>query len=99
MTAPKADHQVAAKRVLHYVKGTSDFGLLYTRSEDLTLLGYTDSDWACSVDDRKSTFGYVFSLGSGAVRWTSKKQQIVTLSSTEAECCGAVKAACKAIWL
>eukprot|EP00253_Pinus_taeda_P023530 PITA_23530 len=52
---------------------------------DPTLSGYTDSDWAGSVDDRKSTAGYVFSLGSGVVTWTSKKQQAVALSSTEAE--------------
>eukprot|EP00253_Pinus_taeda_P023353 PITA_23353 len=62
-------------------------------------IGYTDSDWAGSVDDRKSTAGYVFSLGSGAVTWTSKKQQAVAPSSTEAEYRGAVKASCEAVWL
>eukprot|EP00253_Pinus_taeda_P011800 PITA_11800 len=71
MLAPKADHCIAAKRVLRYVHGTPDYGLLYTRSSDPILSGYTDSDWAGSVDDRKSTTGYVFSLGSGAVTWTS----------------------------
>ncbi|XP_057823429.1 secreted RxLR effector protein 161-like [Cryptomeria japonica] len=73
MTTPKANHWVATKRVLHYVKGTSDYGLFYTKSHDPTLSGYTDLDWASSVDDRKSTSGYVFSLGSCAVIWTSKK--------------------------
>eukprot|EP00253_Pinus_taeda_P004507 PITA_04507 len=63
------------------------------------LSGYTDSDWAGSIDDRKSTTGYVFSLGSGAVTWTSKKQQAVALSSTKAEYRGAVKASCEAVWL
>ena len=85
MSAPKIDHWIAAKRVLRYVRGTSDYGLLYTRSSDPILSGYTDSDWVDSVDDRKSIVGYVFSLGSGAVTWTSKKQQAVALSSTEAE--------------
>ena len=99
MSAPKADHWIATKHALRYVKGTPDYGLLYTRSSDPTLSGYTDSDWAGSVDDRKSTVGYVFSLGSGAVTWTSKKQQAVALSSTEAEYRGAVKASCEAIWL
>eukprot|EP00253_Pinus_taeda_P001771 PITA_01771 len=60
---------------------------------------YTDSDWAGSVDDRKSTTGYVFSLGSGAVTWASKKQQAVALSSTEAKYRGAAKASCEAVWL
>eukprot|EP00253_Pinus_taeda_P002569 PITA_02569 len=66
---------------------------------DPILSDYTDFDWAGSVDDRKSTAEYVFSLGSGAVTWTSKKQQAVALSSTEAEYRGAVKASCEAIWL
>eukprot|EP00253_Pinus_taeda_P025809 PITA_25809 len=99
MSAPKADHWIAAKRVLRYVRGTSDYGLLYTRTSDPILSGYTDSDWAGSVDDRKSTAGYVFSLGSGVVTWTSKKQQAVALSSTEAEYRGTVKASCEAVWL
>eukprot|EP00253_Pinus_taeda_P016265 PITA_16265 len=66
---------------------------------DPILSGHTDSDWAGLVDDRKSIAGYVFSLGSGAVTWTSKKQQEVALSSTEAEYRGAVKASCEAVWL
>ena len=99
MSAPKADHWIAAKHVLHYVRGTPDYGLLYTQSSDPTLGGYTDSHWAGSVDDRKSIAGYVFSLGSGAVTWTSKKQQAVALSSTEAEYQGVVKASCEAVWL
>jgi hypothetical protein len=99
MTAPKVEHWTATKRVLRYVKGTLDFGILYNRSKDPRLCGYTDSDWAGSVDDRKSTSGYVFSLGTGAVTWTSKKQHAVALSSTEAEYRGAVKGACEAVWL
>eukprot|EP00253_Pinus_taeda_P022050 PITA_22050 len=74
MSAPNADHWIAAKRVLRYVRGTSDYGLLYTPA-------------------------YVFSLGSGVVTWTSKKQQAVALSSTEAEYRGAVKASSEAVWL
>eukprot|EP00253_Pinus_taeda_P009934 PITA_09934 len=66
---------------------------------DPILSGYTDSEWAGSVDDHKSTAGYVFSLGSSAVTWTSKKQQAVALSSTEAEYREAVKASCEAVWL
>eukprot|EP00253_Pinus_taeda_P026050 PITA_26050 len=66
---------------------------------DPILSGYIDSHWAGSIDDRKSTVGYVFSLGSGAVTWTSKKQQAVALSSIEAEYRGAVKASCEVVWL
>jgi hypothetical protein len=83
MTTSKVEHWTATKRVLRYVKGTLDFGILYNRSKDPRLCGYTDSDWAGCVDDRKSTSGYVFSLGMGAVTWTSKKQHAVALSSTK----------------
>eukprot|EP00253_Pinus_taeda_P004535 PITA_04535 len=76
MLAPKANHWIAAKRVLRYVRGTPDYGLMYTQSSDPMLSCYIDSDWAGSVDDRKSTAGYVFSLGSGVVTWTRQKQSI-----------------------
>eukprot|EP00253_Pinus_taeda_P002526 PITA_02526 len=84
MERPKEAHWQAAKRVLRYVKGTKRFGILYTASECSDLIGYTDRDWAGSVDDRKSTSGYVFHMGSGAISWASKKQSIVALSTAEA---------------
>lgn len=67
------------------MKGTLNFGIEFFRSEDFKLTEYTDSDWARSVDDRRSTSGYVFNLGTGAFSWSSKKQTTVALSSTEAE--------------
>jgi hypothetical protein len=85
--------------VMRYVKGTLDFGILYSRSKYPRLCGYTDSDWAGSIDDKKSISRYVFSLGMGAVTWTSKKKHEVALSSTEAEYRGALKGACEAVWL
>jgi len=63
------------------------------------LTGYTDSDWARSVDDRKSTSGYVFHMGSGAISWASKKQSVVSLSTAETEYVGATAATCQAVWL
>jgi len=54
---------------MRYVKGTKRFGISYTTLECLDLIGYTDSDWAGSVDDRKNIFGYVFHIGSGAISW------------------------------
>jgi hypothetical protein len=79
MAVPKVKHWTAAKRVFKYVKGTLDFGILYSRNKDPRLCGYTDSNWAGSVDDRKSNSRYVFSLGTGAVTWTSIKQHAVAL--------------------
>ena len=64
-----------------------------------SLHGYTDSDWAVDVDDRKSTGGYVFLLQNGAISWKAKKQTTVALSSTEVEYVAASEAAKEAIWL
>ena len=69
-------------------------------SSDLSdLVGYIDSDWVGSVDDRKSTSGYVFHMGSGAISCASKKQPIVALSAAEAEYVAATAATCQAIWM
>ena len=99
MLAPKVEHWTIAKWLLRYVKGTLHFGILNNRSKDPRLSGYTDSNWAGSIDDRKSTYGYVFSLGTGAVAWTNKKQHAVALSSTKPKYWGVVKGACEAVWL
>eukprot|EP00253_Pinus_taeda_P001822 PITA_01822 len=56
-------------------------------------------DWAGSVDDWKSTSGYVFHMGSGAISWSSKKQSTVALSTAEAEYVAAIAAACQAVWM
>ncbi|KAL0379240.1 UNVERIFIED_CONTAM: Retrovirus-related Pol polyprotein from transposon RE1 [Sesamum radiatum] len=60
---------------------------------------YTDSDWAGSADDMKSTSGYTFSLGSGIFSWASKKQATVAQSSAEAEYIAAVATSNQATWL
>jgi len=73
MERPKEAHWQATKRILRYVKGAKSLGILYTTSECSDLVGYTDSDWAGSVDDRKSTYGYLFHMGSGEISWASKK--------------------------
>jgi len=85
MTEPSKAHFAAAKRILRYIKGTKSYGLLYDAEENNKLIGFTDSDWAGSIDDRKSTSGYVFLLGSRVISWSSKKQGIVALSSAEPE--------------
>ncbi|GAU44223.1 hypothetical protein TSUD_399870 [Trifolium subterraneum] len=99
MERPTELHLAAAKRVLRYLKGSLDFGILYKRNCELRLEGWSDSDYAGDVDDRKSTSGYVFMLGSSPISWSSKKQPIVTLSTTEAEYVSVASCACQAIWL
>jgi hypothetical protein len=99
MESPTTTHFKAAKRILRYVKGTIDFGLLYPSSNEFKLVGYSDSDWGGDVDDRKSTTEFIFYLGSSAFTWSSKKQPIVTLSTCEAEYVAATSSVCHAIWL
>jgi hypothetical protein len=64
-----------------------------------SLHGYSDSDWAGDLGDRKSTGGFIFLLSNGAVAWRSKKQTIIALSTTEAEYIAASEAGREAIWL
>lgn len=85
METPKQSYLQAAKRVLRFVKGSFIVGILYNREDKVDLLGFSDSDWAGDVEERKSTVGFFFQLGSGDFFWSSKKQQAITLSSTEAE--------------
>ncbi|CAJ2671832.1 unnamed protein product [Trifolium pratense] len=100
MERPTEIHLAAAKRILRYLKGTMKYGILYESGEVVIKLeGWTDSDYAGDSDDRKSTSGYIFKVGSGAISWSSKKQPIVTLSTTEAEYVAAASCACQAVWL
>ena len=96
---PRESHWKAAKRILHYVRGTVQFGIHYSARAAPLLAGFTDSDWAGDPDDRKSTAGYVFTLGSGPITWACKKQAAISLSSAEAEYRGAVEASKEALWL
>ena len=85
---PTEDHWTAVKHVLRYLKGTLDYSLSFTKSEDgLDLMGYCDADWAGSTEDRKSTSGYCFFLNknSACISWKCRKQSTVALSSCEAE--------------
>jgi hypothetical protein len=99
MQTPTNHHFGAAKRILRYVAGTQGFGICYMKGDEFKLIGFSDSDWAGCADDRKSTSGFMFSLGSGAVSWISKKQPSVVLSSSEAEYVAINSAACQAVWL
>eukprot|EP00253_Pinus_taeda_P025750 PITA_25750 len=83
---------------LSYV-GTITYGIHYATNCSLNLIGFTDLDWVGDTIDRKSTSGYVLSLGSGPICWSSKKQAAIALSSAEAEYRGAVNATIQAIWL
>lgn len=83
-SCPKRWHIVKAKRVLRYLAGTTDLGLVYTKSNE-PVIGYSDADWGGDPTDRCSFTGYVFTLSNAAISWRSQKQQRVALSTTEAE--------------
>lgn len=99
MEKPTELHQQAVKRVLRYIKGTADLGIFYKFSGEDKVMAYSDSDYAGDIEDRKSTSGYAFLLSSGAVAWSSKKQPVVSLSTTEAEFIAAASCACQGIWM
>ena len=90
---------ISAKHVMRYLKGTIDLGLYYGRDHDYKLYGYTDSDWAGSAADRKSTLGGCYCLGSTMISWFSKKQSSVSLNIAEAEYRAACSASFEVIWI
>ncbi|KAA0045829.1 Retrovirus-related Pol polyprotein from transposon TNT 1-94 [Cucumis melo var. makuwa] len=87
------------KRVMQYIAATIEYGIWYLKFYDFKLCEFTDSDWASSLDDRRSVSANVFTLGSGVITWSSKKQATVALSSSKAEYAAATSAACQSIWL
>ncbi|KAM3287989.1 hypothetical protein P3S67_021419 [Capsicum chacoense] len=94
MHNPSKLHLGAAMRILRYIAGTSDYEIWYSKVTIFNLTDFTDSDYAGNIDDRKSTSNLLFNLGSGAISWSSKKQEVVALSTAEAEYIAATSAAC-----
>ena len=96
-------HTEAVKRILKYLKGTKERGIVYGGGgadiDNLTIEGYSDSDWAGDKSSRRSTSGFIFMLNGGPVSWCSKRQATVALSSTEAEYIALTLAAKEATWL
>jgi hypothetical protein len=100
MEKPTKEHMMAIKQILRYVKGTINLGCNYRRlSSKPSLLGYSDSDHAGDIDDRKSTTGVLYYFGHCPISWVSQKQKIVAQSSCEAEYVAAACAASQGVWL
>ncbi|KAG7578674.1 Integrase catalytic core [Arabidopsis thaliana x Arabidopsis arenosa] len=99
MQEPKEMHGVAMKLILRYLRGTTSYGLSFTREEKPSLVGYSDSSHNVDEDDGKSTTGHIFYLGNCPITWCTQKQETVALSSCEAEFMAATEGAKQAIWL
>uniref|UniRef100_A0ACD5XRG8 Uncharacterized protein n=1 Tax=Avena sativa TaxID=4498 RepID=A0ACD5XRG8_AVESA len=100
MEAPSTHHWAVVKQILRYVRGTLGYGCRYRKGNgEPELIGYSDSDLAGDVNDRKSTSGVVFFLGGSIVTWSSQKQKMVAVSSCEAEYVAAAAATCQGTWL
>ncbi|XP_035837289.1 secreted RxLR effector protein 161-like [Helianthus annuus] len=99
MQDPRKPHYLAIQRVLRYVKGTVNKGVMFKRELNPELTGMCDADYAGDLNEKRSTTGYVFMYGSSPVSWCSKRQPTVSLSTTEAEYRAAAMAVQECTWL
>lgn len=96
VSAPTSVHYAALLRVL---RGTIRRSLLFSSTSSLELRAYTDADWAGDPTDRRSTTGFCIFLGSSLISWRSKKQAVVSRSSTEAEYRAMADTSAEIVWL
>ena len=99
MHAPSSIHWGAVKRLLRYLNGTRDLGIILKSTTPISLHGFSDADWAGNPDDRTSTGAYVIFLGGNPIAWSSTKQRTVARSSTEAEYRAIASAAAEIEWI
>ena len=97
----RSDHWATVKRLLRYVKGTVNHGIIFpkTGGSRLQLTVFSNADMAGDIDGRRSTSGVLVFLGSAPISWLSLKQKVVALSTCEAEYVAAATAACQVVWL
>ncbi|XP_014519695.1 uncharacterized protein LOC106776739 [Vigna radiata var. radiata] len=85
VASPTQAHHQAAFHILRYIKNTPGQGIFLKATSNITLKAYNDSDWVGCPDSRKSTTDYIVYLGDSPISWKSKKQPIVSRSSSKAE--------------
>jgi hypothetical protein len=99
MHAPSEEHMDAVYRILRYLKNAPGRGLLFAKSGESEIVGYTDADWVGDQTNRRSTSGYFTFVGGNLVTWRSKKQKVVARSSAEAEYRGMAHGVCELLWI
>ncbi|KAJ0615698.1 putative RNA-directed DNA polymerase [Helianthus annuus] len=99
MHEPQAAHMEAVIRIIRYLKGTPNHGVLFKSNGHLEIQAYTDADWAGDKGNRRSTSGYFTLVGGNLVTWRSKKQKVVALSSAEAEFRGIARGLAEILWI
>lgn len=99
MSKPTTTHFIVSKRVLLYLQGTLYYGIWYKKGGSGSMEVFTESDFSGDWNDRKSTYGYLILWDGAAVSWSSKKQSIVALSSTEVEYVAAAACSYQVVWI
>jgi hypothetical protein len=99
MENPTRSDYLDVKRILRYLKGTSDLGIRYPREGDLTLEAYCDSDYGGDEETRKSIAGMTIILNNVPVMWASRLECTVSITTTEAEYNALTETPTEVVWI
>ncbi|XP_042983339.1 secreted RxLR effector protein 161-like [Carya illinoinensis] len=93
------DRWRVAKKLMRYLQGIKDYILMYRRTDNLQVIGYSNSDFTGCIDSRKSTSKYIFLMADEAVSWRNTKQTLIAISTMEAEFVPYFEATLYGVWL
>jgi len=96
---PGIDRWRATKKVMRYLQGTKDYMLMYRQTDNLDVIGYSNSNFAGCVDSCKSTYGYIFIMAGGVISWRSIKQTLIATSTMKVEFISCFEATSHGVWL
>lgn len=96
---PGPVHWKAMLHLLTYLKGTLTYKITYQCGGNIDLISFIDTDYAGDIDTCQSTSGYVFTMASGPVSWSAKRQPTVALSTMEAEYMALTRGVQQALWM